>query len=366
MTSSIKAKPTIYEISPYVGGESKGADGQRIIKLSSNEGPFGPSPKAIEALKNMSADMHRYPDGGCTELRAALAVKNNIPAKNIVCGAGSDEIISILCHSYVGQGDEVIHSAHGFLMYAIYTKTSGGTPISVPEKNLRADIEAMANAVTDKTKIVFLANPNNPTGAYLKRDEVLALHAKLPKSVILVLDAAYAEYVDDPDYTAGHDLVALHDNIVVTRTFSKAYGLGGMRLGWGHCPDDIADVMNRARGPFNVSSSAQIAGLASLHDEGFLQRSIAHNKECREWTKGQLESLGLIVHPSAGNFLLVGFGSAEKAESTRVALKEKGILIRQMGGYGLPECLRITIGTAEEMELTVQGIRDLTPSPSHS
>lgn len=354
----IKAKATIYDISPYVGGESKGADGQRIIKLSSNEGPFGPSPKAIEALKNMSVDMHRYPDGGCTELRAALAAKNNIPAANIVCGSGSDEIISLLCHSYVGQGDEVIHSAHGFLMYAIYTKTSGGTPISVPEKNLRADIEGLANAVTDKTKIVFLANPNNPTGATLNRDEILALHAKLPASVLLVLDAAYAEYVDDPDYTAGHDLVALHDNIVVTRTFSKAYGLGGMRLGWGHFPDAIADVMNRARGPFNVSSSAQASGLEALNDESFLQKSIAHNKECRNWTKNQLEGLGLKVHPSTGNFLLVGFNSADKAESTRLALKEKGILIRQMGGYGLPECLRITIGTSEEMKLAVQAIKD--------
>lgn len=357
MSASIKAKDTIYDISPYVGGESK-ADAGRIIKLSSNEGPFGPSPKAIEAVQNMTAQMHRYPDGGCVELRAALAERNNIKADHIVCGAGSDEIISFLCHSYVGEGENIIHSAHGFLMYAIYAKTAGGTAISVPEKNLKADIDALAKAVTTKTKILFLANPNNPTGSYLTRDEIVALHSKLPQSVILVLDAAYAEYVDDPDYTVGHDLVEKHDNIVVTRTFSKAYGLGGMRLGWGHCPEAIADVLNRVRGPFNVSSAAQAAGLAALADEEFLQKSMTHNKNCRDWTKFQLEGAGLTVHPSAGNFLLVDFGSPDKAENTRQYLKNQGILVRQMGAYGLPECLRITIGTDEEMTLAVAVIKD--------
>lgn len=357
MTNLIKAKSSIYDISPYVGGESK-SDTGRVIKLSSNEGPFGPSPKAIDAVKNMSTAMHRYPDGGAIELRNALASKNNINADNIVCGAGSDEIISFLCTAYAGAGDEVLYSEHGFLMYPISAKASGATPVTAPEKDLKADPQALLNAVTDKTKILFLANPNNPTGSYLTRDEIIDLHVKLPKSVILVLDAAYAEYVDDPKYTAGHDLVNLHNNIVVTRTFSKAYGLGGMRLGWGHCPDAIADVLNRVRGPFNVSSVAQVAGAATLADEYFLQKSIAHNTQCREWTKTQLEELGLTVYPSAGNFLLVNFGSADKAEAVRLAVKEHGVLIRQMGGYGLPDCLRISIGTDEEMKLALQAIKD--------
>lgn len=355
--SNISAKKAIYEISPYIGGESK-ANAERIIKLSSNEGPFGPSPKAIEAVKNMTPEMHRYPDGGCTELRQALAEKNNISADNIVCGAGSDEIISFLCHSYVGEGENIVYSAHGFLMYAIYAKTAGGQAIAAPEKNLKADPQELLDAVNEKTKIVFLANPNNPTGSYLTRDEIVDFHTKLPKHVLLVLDAAYAEYVDDENYTIGHDLVEQHENVIVTRTFSKAYGLGGMRLGWGHGPDHIVDVLNRVRGPFNVGSATQMAGLASLQDEDFLKKSVAHNAECRAWTAEQLEGLGLTVYPSAGNFLLVSFGSAEKAEAARQFCKEKGILIRQMGGYGLPECLRITIGTEEEMKLAISAIKD--------
>jgi histidinol-phosphate aminotransferase len=357
MINLIKAKDSIYDISAYVPGESSANVG-RIVKLSSNEGPFGPSPKVIEAVKNMAVEMHRYPDGGTIELRMALAKKNNIKADNIVCGAGSDEIISFLCTAYAGAGDEVLYSKHGFLMYPISAKVSGATPVTAPEKDLKADPQALLNTVTDKTKILFLANPNNPTGSYLTRDEIIDLHTKLPKSVILVLDAAYAEYVDDPEYTAGHDLVDLHDNIVVTRTFSKAYGLGGMRLGWGHCPDAIADVLNRVRGPFNVSSAAQVAGVAALEDKAFLQKSVTHNKKCREWTKTQLEELGLTVYPSAGNFLLVNFGSSDKAEAVRLAVKEQGVLIRQMGGYGLPDCLRITIGTDEEMKLALQAITD--------
>ncbi len=361
MTKNIKAKDSIYYISPYVGGESNSVPNPElgyVIKLSSNEGPFGPSPKAMEAVAKMTDQMHRYPDGGCTALRQALAEKNSINANNIVCGAGSDEIISFLCHSYVGEGENIVYSAHGFLMYAIYAKTAGGKAIAAPEKNLCADVDALINAVNDRTKILFIANPNNPTGSYLKRDKIEELHSRLPKDIILVLDGAYAEYVDDPNYTDGHDLVEKHDNIVVTRTFSKAYGLGGMRVGWGHASDSIVDIMNRVRGPFNVSNVAQAAALVALKDEEFLQKSIASNKKCRDYTAEELINAGLIVHPSAGNFLLVDFGSEDKAEGTRLALKAQGILVRQVGGYGLPTCLRITIGTEDEMKLAVQGIKD--------
>lgn len=359
---SLKAKSSIYDIAPYIGGESKSDSAQKTIKLSSNEGAFGPSPKAEKALQDMAGDMHRYPDGGCTDLRAALAQKNNINADNIVCGAGSDEIISLLCQAYAGQGDEVLYSQHGFLMYAISAKAAGATPVNVPEKNLKADPVSLLTAVTDKTKILFLANPNNPTGSYLTHDEVTALHAKLPSSVLLVLDAAYAEYVEAEDYSAGHELVEKHDNVVVTRTFSKIYAMGGLRLGWGHCPDPIADILNRVRGPFNVSSAAQAAGLAALDDGGFVTKCRTHNTACRQNTQEALEAIGLTVYPSAGNFLLVEFISPEQAENTRLALKSKGILVRQMGGYGLPACLRITIGTDEEMSLAISAIKDYLKS----
>lgn len=360
MSNEVKAKASIYKILPYVAGESKGAETDKpIIKLSSNEGAFGPSPKAVEALKDMTAQIHRYPEGGCVELRQALAKKNNIEADNIICGAGSDEIISFLCQAYAGEeGDEVLYSQHGFLMYPISAKVAGATPVTAPEKNLKADPEALLKAVTDKTKIIFLANPNNPTGSYLTREEIVDFHAKLPSSVVLVLDAAYAEYVEDPDYTAGHDLVAEHDNIVVTRTFSKLYALGGMRLGWGHASDAIIDVLNRVRGPFNVSSAAQIAGLAALQDDEFISASLAHNNKCRAWTVAALEGLGLKVYPSATNFILVCFGDDKRAEQARLHLKVDGILVRQMDGYGLPDCLRITIGTDDEMTAVTQSIKE--------
>ena len=353
----IKAKDNIYKITPYIGGESTAKDGQRIIKLSSNEGPFGPPPLAVAAMQEAAKEISRYPDGGCHALRDALAQKNNIPADNIVCGAGSDEIISLLCQAYTGVGDEVLYSAHGFLMYAISAKAAGATPVSVPENDLTMDVDGLLAAVTDKTKILFLANPNNPTGSYLKGDDVLRLHAGLPKDVLLVLDAAYTEYVDDPDYIDGHDLVKQHDNVVVTRTFSKIYAMGGVRLGWMHGPDHVVDIMNRVRGPFNVSIEAQAAGVAALKDEVFIQRSLENNKKSLEMSRTAFEDMGLKVYPSAGNFLLVDFGDADRAENVRLALKDEGILIRQVGAYGLPTCLRITMGTQEEMALVIEAIK---------
>jgi histidinol-phosphate aminotransferase len=349
----IKAKKSIYDITPYVGGEGTPAEGKRLIKLSSNEGPFGPSEMAIKGMQEAAKDMHRYPDGGCVALRDALAQKNDIKAEQIVCGAGSDEMIALLCRAYAGVGDEVLYSEHGFLMYAISAKASGATPVTAPEQNLKADVNAMADAVTENTKIVFLANPNNPTGSYLTRDEVLALHSQLPDDVLLVLDAAYAEYVEDPNYTPGHDLVEQYQNIVVTRTFSKIYGMGGVRLGWAHGPDHVIDVLNRVRGPFNVSIEAQAAGLGALQDDEFLAKTLKSNKKCRAMTTAGFEALGYKVYPSEGNFVLVEFVSAEKAEEVRLFLKNEGIYVRQMPAYGLPQCLRVTIGTAEEMSLAL-------------
>ncbi len=353
----IKAKKSIYDITPYVGGEGEPKKGKRLIKLSSNEGPFGPPPLAVKAMAEAAQNMHRYPDGGCMVLRDTLAEKNNIKADQIVCGAGSDEIISLLCQAYAGAGDEVLYSQHGFLMYAISAKASGATPVTAPEKDFKADVDALAAAVSDNTKIVFLANPNNPTGSYLKCDEVLALHEKLPEDVLLVLDAAYAEYVEDLDYTAGHDLVEQYDNVVVTRTFSKIYGMGGVRLGWAHGPDHVVDVLNRVRGPFNVSIEAQAAGLGALQDDDFITKTLESNKKCRAMTAQGFDALGYKVYPSEGNFVLVEFSNPEQAESVRLFLKEQGIYVRQMPAYGLPQCLRVTIGTEEEMTLALEAMK---------
>lgn len=351
-------KPGIMAIAAYVGGESKAANAQRIIKLSSNEGAFGPSPRAIDALKNMAADMHRYPDGGCEALRTKLAAIHGIRKDGIVCGNGSDEIITFLVQSYAGAGDEVLYSAHGFLMYGITARAFGATPITAPEKKLKAHADALLKAVTDKTKIVFLANPNNPTGTLWTNDEVVSFRKALREDILLVLDCAYAEYVTDPSYLdGGLELVERLDNVVVTRTFSKAYGMGGMRLGWGYCPPAIADVLNRVRGPFNVSSAAQVAGLAALEDTDFLRAVVEHNTHIREKSTRALQEMGLNVIPSHGNFLLVGFKTAEKAEDCRLSLKADGILVRQVGSYGLPDYLRISLGTDEEMALTLASIK---------
>ena len=242
-------------------------------------------------------------------------------------------------------------------MYAISARVSGAIPIKASEKNLKADVTSLLDSVTERTKIVFIANPNNPTGSYLTREEVLALHAGLPSHVLLVLDCAYAEYVEAEDYSAGHELVEAHENIVVTRTFSKAYALGGLRLGWGHCSAGVADVLNRVRGPFNVSSVAQAAGLAALEDEGFLAQSVAHNTQWREWTREKLEGLGLWVAPSVANFLLVDFESEEKALACLAHLKENNIFVRGVGAYGLSQYLRISIGTEKEMTLAVSAMK---------
>ena len=350
-------KPGILDISPYVGGEAK-ADADRVVRLAANEGALGPSPKAMAAYRSLAHDLHRYPDGGATELRAALARHHGIDADRIVCGSGSDELISLLVKSYAGPGDEVLHSAHGFLMYAIAARSCGATPVAAPETGLRADVDALLAKVSARTRIVFLANPNNPTGSYLSVDEVERLHAGLPDTVLLVLDAAYAEYVALNDYSAGVELVERSANVVMTRTFSKIFGLGAMRLGWAYCPAAVADVLNRVRGPFNVNAPALAAGLAALEDLPFTGAARTHNEIWRPWTTDRLTELGLTVHPSVGNFVLVDFAgvAGKEAEAARQFLKARGVLVRQMGAYGLPTCLRITIGTEAEMRALVDAL----------
>lgn len=356
MTSRPTPRPGILDIAPYVGGEAKAAPGQRLLRLASNEGAYGPPPKAVEALRACLPDLHRYPDGNCTALRQALAQKHNTSAERIVCGAGSDELIGLLTRAYAGAGDEVLYSQYGFLMYAIAAKACGATPVAAPEQNLCADVDALLAAVTPRTKLLFLANPNNPTGSMLSRSEIARLHAGLRPDIVLALDAAYAEFVTGGSYSAGDELVE-KGNVAVLRTFSKIYALAGPRLGWAHCHEEIAGVLNRVRGPFNVPAVAQVAGLAALADEAFVQHAHQENAKVKAAFEEKLKVLGLKAYPSGGNFILIQFGP--KAEEIRLALKDRGILVRQMGAYKLPEYLRITIGTAEEMEFVAAALQDI-------
>jgi len=362
--TTLKPRPGILNLEPYVGGQSSLPGVARVIKLSSNESALGASPLAVQAIKDAASHAFRYPDGGCMVLREQLARSFRLNPDNIVCGAGSDELFSLLARAYVGPGDEVLYTRHGFLMYPIVTHTVGGHPIAVSEKDLTTDVDALLARVTERTRIVFLANPNNPTGTYVPDAEIRRLRLALPDHVLLVIDAAYAEYVDRPDYGHGFDWVDESGRVVVTRTFSKVYGLGGIRLGWGYCPPDVADVLNRLRNPFNVSGAAQTAGIAALNDQGFVERSCEHNSVWRDWVSGQLRGLGLEVGDSVCNFLLVRFPreAGRDAECADTFLKQRGIITRRMGSYKLPECLRITIGREDEMQTLVDALRNFVGS----
>jgi histidinol-phosphate aminotransferase len=341
-------RPTILSIEPYVGGESKIPGVNRIIKLSSNEGAFGVPPGARAAMVEAAAEMHRYPDGGATALREAIGRRFGLDLARIVCGNGSDELIGQLILSYGGEGTELVMSAHGFIMYDLAGRYAGCRVIKVPERDLQPDVDAMLAAVGPRTRLVFLANPNNPTGSLLSASEVERLRAGLPGDVLLVLDAAYAEYVTRPDYDPGTALVDAGTNTVMTRTFSKIFGMGGARLGWAYAPAPIADILNRVRGPFNVNAPAMAAGIAALAEPGWVEKSVAHNAEWRERLTGALRGLGIAVHPSEGNFILADFGTPARAKAADAALRARGLIVRAMGGYSLPHCLRITVGTAEE------------------
>jgi histidinol-phosphate aminotransferase len=344
--------PGILDIAPYVGGDAKIEGFERPIRLSSNESALGPSPKAIAAYRALAGDIHRYPDGGAEELRHALGEHYRLDPARIVCGAGSDELIGLLLRAYAGPDTEVLYSRHGFLMYPIGAMSVGATPVAAPERDLTADVDAILACVTPRTRIVFIANPNNPTGTYLSSGEMARLHAGLPRNVLLAIDAAYAEFVNRNDYEPGVKLVDAADNIVMLRTFSKIFALAGLRLGWGYFPPAIADVLNRVRGPFNVSAPALAAGLAALNDTEALAKARAHNDRWQPWLNERMAVLGLSPTPSVGNFVLPRFSETggHTADAAFAFLQKHGILTRRMGGYGLPHALRITVGTGEENE----------------
>lgn len=353
-------KSGILDIEAYVPGESSLPGGLKPIKLSSNETPLGASPAAIAAFTTAATGLERYPDGQATALRQAIAKRYGLDAGRIVCGAGSDELLQLLAHAYLGPGDEGLFTEHGFLVYRIAILANGATPVVAKETNLTTDVDAILSKVTPKTKIVFLANPNNPTGTYIPIGEVWRLREKLPANILLVLDAAYAEYVARNDYEAGIELVATTSNTVMTRTFSKIYGLASLRIGWAYCPAEIADVLNRIRGPFNLSAPAIAAGAAAMADTAHINAAAKHNETWLHWLSGEIGRLGLEVTPSVANFLLIHFppDAAKGAAACDDFLKSKAIILRRVAGYGLPNCLRLTVGTEEENRKVVAALAE--------
>ena len=344
------ARKEILKIEAYKPGQSKVSGIKIPIKLSSNENPFGASPSSITAMQEAALKQHRYPDGSCAELRTAIAEAYNIDFERIVCGAGSDELIALLCQAYAGEGDEVLYSQYGFLMYPISALRSGATPKQAKEKNLRTDVDSLISEVTEKTKIVFIANPNNPTGSYVSKKEMRRLRAELRPDILLVIDSAYGEYVIEKDYSSGIGMVEENDNVVMTRTFSKIYGLAGLRLGWAYCPLAIIDILNRIRSPFNVSDMAQAAGIAAVKDREFVKKSCSHNEKWLPVVSEGIKKLGLKVYPSVANFVLVEFSDkkGKTASDADIFLKSRGIIGRAMESYSLPNCMRFTIGLEEE------------------
>ncbi len=358
MTSKFTlATQRIMEIKPYVPGSYASAgEGKKLIKLSSNENPFGCSSSVVMAVNKELANLNRYPEGGATALRNKLAQLHNIDADRIICGAGSDELITLVCMAYGGPDAEVLYTKHGFLMYPISALSVGSKPVVADEKDLKADVDEILKKVTDKTRILFLANPNNPTGSYLNEKELWRLVKGLPKHVVLVLDMAYAEYATAADYPDAIKLVNEFDNVIMMRTFSKAYGIPGLRLGWAYASDNIIDILNRVRGPFNTSSLAQVAGIAALADQEFVKRSVEHNTKWLGIMKQGFEELGLKPYPSVANFILVDFGAPEKAAAADEYLRECGISGRRMDAYQLASCMRFTIGQEEENKALLEAL----------
>ena len=316
--------------------------------MSSNETPLGTSSKVIKLLKKNPFSISRYPDGSANELRYELSKKFKISINNIICGNGSDEILSLFAHCFSGPGDEVIYSKHGFLVYPIAIKAAGSTPISVAEKNYKADVNNIIKKASKKTKICYIANPNNPTGTYLSKKELIKLRENLPKKCLLVIDSAYAEYVNEPDYTDGLDLAKKYNNIACTRTFSKIYGLAALRVGWAYSSKEIIELMNRIRLPFNLNSVGQKAAIAAINDKNFINKAIKHNKKWKPFIETKLNNLGLTIIPGVANFVLVKFKNTKQANNCYTYLESKGIYVRKINEYGLPQFLRITVGLKNE------------------
>jgi histidinol-phosphate aminotransferase len=342
MNDHIRPQPGIMDIALYEGGKATLKGVANVIKLSSNENPFGPSDKAKEAFQRAVHQLHRYPNTDHASLRAAIAEVHRLDAGRVICGAGSDEIIHFLCQAYAGPKDEVVFTEHGFLMYRISTMAAGAIPVEVAERDRTADVDAILRACNRRTKLVFIANPNNPTGTMISAAEIERLANALPSQAILVLDGAYAEFVDG--YDGGLSLVEARSNVVMTRSFSKIYGLGGLRIGWAYGPKAVIDVLNRIRGPFNLSSTQQDVAEAAVRDQDFVTKCRAENTRLRHWLAESLAELGIPSDTSMANFVLARFANTQEAEACDAYLQKQGLLVRRVAGYNLPHCLRITVG----------------------
>ena len=353
-------RPGVLDIEAYVPGKSAAPAGVKLHKLSSNETPLGPSPNAIAAFKAAASELERYPDGQASLLRNALARRYGLDASRIVCGSGSDELLGLLARGYLGPGDEAIYTEHGFLVYRIAILTNGATPVVAPERDLKTDVDAILARVTPRTRVVFIANPNNPTGTYIPIEDVRRLRAGLRDDILLVLDAAYAEYVSRNDYEAGLELVATTTNTVMTRTFSKIYGLAALRVGWAYCPANVADVLNRIRGPFNMSAPALACGAAAMDEVAHADAAKAHNDIWLPRVSKGLEDLGFKVTPSVANFVLFHFpeGSKKTAEGADLFLKSRGVIVRKVSAYGFPNALRMTIGSESDNTRALAALKD--------
>ena len=362
-TPMLRPKPWISGIAPYVPGKSAGADGRPLIKLSANENPLGTGEKAraaFHAAQGAADALSRYPDPGAGELRETIAAKYGLDPARVICGNGSDELLHLAAGSYAGAGDEILYVRYGFAVYEIAARRVGAVPVEADDTDYATDVDALLAAVTDKTRVVYLANPNNPTGTLATREEVARIHAGLPRDVLFVIDQAYAEYLTADEDDGGLELAKSQPNVFVTRTFSKIHGLAAERIGWGYASAEVIAALHRIRLPFNVTRAGQAAAVAALGDDDFVTRSRVHNAEWRAWLATELESLGnhgVRVVPSATNFLLVLFEGAVSAETVYNRLMEAGYIVRWLPGQGLPHALRMTIGTEEETRGLAAAIR---------
>ena len=354
-------KPWIEGIHAYVPGKAETADGRPLIKLSANENPLGTSPAALAARAQALAPS-LYPDPDSRRLRAAIGALHGIDPARIVCGTGSDELLNLAAQGFAGPGDEVLYVRYGFAVYDIAARRCGATPVIAPDADFGTDVDALLALVSERTRVVFLANPNNPTGTSMDASEIARLHANLPGNVLLVLDQAYAEYFEDGEDDGGLALAAAHRNVLVTRTFSKIYGLAGERIGWATGDAALVDVLNRIRGPFNVTVSGQAAALAALGDQDFVRASRLANAEGRATLTAAITALGndgLRAVPSKANFVLVLFEGALSAEAALEGLAGAGYAVRWLPGQGLPRALRITIGTPAQMAEVAATLRTM-------
>jgi len=342
MNRTVTPQPGIMEIALYEGGAAHVEGKVNVLKLSSNENPLGTCDAAKEAFARAVHDLHRYPTTDHRALRHAIGEVWGLDPDRIICGVGSDEIIHFLCQAYAGPKDEVIHTEHGFAMYRISALAAGAVPVEVAERDRTTDVDAILKACTKRTRLVFLANPNNPTGTMIALSEIARLADGLPAQAILVLDGAYAEYVED--YDAGAALIAERGNVVMTRTFSKIYGLGGLRVGWGYGPRAIIDVLNRIRGPFNLSTAALVTAEAAVRDVAWVRRCRTENAKWRDWLARTLAEMGVPSDVATANFVLARFADPAEAEACDAHLRGEGIIVRRVAGYKLPHCLRITVG----------------------